>query len=276
MMQPTYSIVIPCHNEAATIGALLRRVQKEFHGTCHEVIVVLDGCSDTSVAVVHAIAQSMPSLFTIEHKQKLGKGGAIRRGFSHAKGIFIGFIDGDNEIDPQYLHEAFRVLEQKKCHIVIGNRYCTGAAYHTTIARHVTSRIYQTVIWMLFGLGISDSQAGMKVFTSSVGKQLFTTSNINGYAFDIDVLVHAHWLGYDIVDIPMQQRFKGTSSITHSHVFEMIADTCRTYDRHAREIIRLRGMHPSVSRIDMARSMLLFPFTTALEYGLRRYILHLK
>lgn len=273
---PAFSIVIPCHNEADHIGPLLRRMNEAFDGAAYEVIVVLDGCTDDSERVVGDVARSMPAVRMLVNDPKRGKGGAIRRGILDAKGAYVGFIDGDNEIDPRFLRHAFSALEKGKSEIVIGNRYCPGAAYHTTAARHVTSRAYQSAIWILFGLRLGDTQAGLKTFTAEAGKHLFRASNVNGYAFDIDVLTHALWMGYSIAQIPIRQRFKGTSSIAHRHVLEMIADTCGTYDRHAREIFRRWRKHPSAGPLAAVRSVLFFPFTTALEYGLRRWVLRQK
>ncbi len=265
-----HSIVFPCHNEAPHIERLLRKAELAFSSIDHEIIVVADGCSDGTERVVRAFARHAPSIRLVTSEDRLGKGGAIRRGIMEAKGEFVGFMDGDGEIDPSFMLAGFRSLAAGASDIVIGNRYGQGGSYRTTLRRHLTSRVYQSIIWILFGLKFHDTQAGMKAFTAKAAKQLFAASNVDGYAFDIDVLMHAHWMGYRIDEVPIQQRFKGTSTISFKHVLEMVADTCGTYDRHAREL-RAKGV-PWHSLPTVVRSYAFYPFTSSLEFVLRALI----
>lgn len=256
--QPTFSIVIPCHNEADHIAAMLERVRRAFAETSHEVVLVIDGCTDATETIAQATAQTMPALRILTHPTRLGKGGAIRRGMNDVHGAFVGFIDGDNEIDPLLLRQALEQLKTSPgLDIVVGNRYGEGGAYHTTPLRHLTSRVYQAVLWILFGLKLHDTQAGVKAFTAMAARTLFSSAHINGYAFDIDVLTDAHWRGYTIEEHPIQQRFKGTSTMRFSLVLEMIVDTCRIYDRHVRALCAQQ--RPPI--LSIARAVLLLPFT---------------
>lgn len=265
---PAFSVVIPCHNEAPHIAELLHRAVSAFNGQSYEIIVVADGCTDGTESAVLDFMETHPTVRLLRNPTRLGKGGAIRRGVLDARGAFIGFIDGDGEIDPQFLLAAFFALESGKKDVVMGNRYGKGGSYHTTFMRHVTSRAYQMAIWILFGLRLHDTQAGLKVFTADAAKRLFTISDVDGYAFDIDVLTHAHWLGYTMEEIPMSQRFKGTSSISFAHILEMIMDTCGTYDRHVREIFARRSTHSSAGWGAILHSTCFYPFTMALEFAL--------
>lgn len=268
MSHPMLSVVIPCHNEAPHIAGLLERTSAAFADVSHEVIVVADGCTDGTEDVVLDVMETHPNVRLLRNDPRLGKGGAIRRGILDARGDSIGFIDGDGEIDPAYLRKAFSALESHKKDIVIGNRYGAGGSYHTTVMRHITSRVYQTAIWVLFGLHLHDTQAGLKVFRANVAKHLFAISDVDGYAFDIDVLTHAHWQGYSMEEIPMSQRFKGTSTISFPHVLEMIMDTCGTYDRHVREMFSRRSTRASAGWGSFLHSTCFYPFTAALEFSL--------
>ncbi len=265
---PTFSIVIPCHNEATRINGLLGRVQRAFAGLAYECIVVVDGCSDDSEAVVHAVATSMSSMRILSQPTRLGKGGAIRRGMLEARGAYVGFIDGDDEIDPKFLREAFDLAQRGDVDMVIGNRHGKGAEYRTTLLRHITSWLYQAIIWALFALQLHDTQAGMKVFTADAAKKLFEASTVSEYAFDIDVLCHAHWMRYCIAELPIRQQFKGTSTITIRHTLQMLKDTCQTYDRHVREIVGRWARHESIGTLPVIRSFLFFPFTTIIAFSL--------
>lgn len=265
---PTFSIVIPCHNEARHIDGLLGRVQRAFAGLAYECIVVVDGCSDDSEAVVRAVATSMSSVRVLPNQTRLGKGGAIKRGILESRGAYVGFIDGDDEIDPKFLQEAFTIIQKGETDIVIGNRHGEGGTYRTTMLRHITSWVYQAIIWILFALNLHDTQAGLKVFTKDAAMRLFNASTVSGYAFDIDILSHAHWMNYRMQELPISQQFKGTSTMTLYHTLRMILDTCRTYDRHVREIVARWARRESVSTIPLIRSFVFLPFTTMIALAL--------
>ncbi len=268
MSHPTFSIVIPCHNEASRIDGLLGRVQRAFAGLSYECIVVIDGCTDDSEAVVHAIEVTMTNVRTVTNPRRLGKGGAIKRGMLEACGEYIGFIDGDDEIDPKFLRESLEMVQSGQADIVIGNRHAEGGAYHTTPLRHLTSRAYQAIIWMLFALRVHDSQAGVKAFDKETARRLFTASTIDGYAFDIDILSRAHWMKCRIDELPIEQQFKGTSTITFRHTLQMILDTCRVYDWHVREIVARWAKHESMGALPVIRSFLFLPLTTIIVFVL--------
>jgi dolichol-phosphate mannosyltransferase len=270
MTRPILTVVFPCHNEAPHVARLLRNAHRALAGIPHEILVVADGCVDGTQDVVRGVAIDVPFIHLIENFRRLGKGGAIRRGIKDAKGTYVAFMDGDGEIDPAYLRDALQILRLDAADIVVGNRYGRGGSYHTTFRRHVTSRVYQTIIWLLFGLNLHDTQAGLKAFPADIAKKLFAASNVDGYAFDIDVLMHAHWMGYRIEEVPISQRFKGTSTISFVHVLEMVADTCGTYDRHAAQL-RKKGRGKE-SAWSFLRSYAFYPFTFALEFALRAVI----
>lgn len=269
---PSYSIVIPCYNEALHIGVLLKYVEKAFAGVDHETIVIADGCTDGSTENIRAMTGSHPAIRLVTNVERLGKGGAIRRGVLEARGHAVGFIDGDGEIDPTLLLRAFEKRQELAADMIIGDRYAPGAGYHTTAFRHLTSRCYQFLILMLFGLRFRDTQAGLKVFSADVAAKLFRASHVDGYAFDIDILTHAHWLGFSIATMPMTQRFKGTSSITWRHILEMIADTFGIFDRHVRFIATRWRRHESSTTPILLWAFLLYPFTTIAETILRMII----
>lgn len=269
MTSPTFSIVIPCHNEASRIDGLLGRVQRAFAGLPYECLVVIDGCTDDSEAVVRAVAISMTNIRILTNERRLGKGGAIKRGMLETRGEYVGFIDGDDEIDPKFLRESLELVSSGKADIVVGNRHAAGGAYHTTALRHLTSCIYQAIIWMLFALKVHDSQAGVKAFDRRIAHKLFAASTVEGYAFDIDILSRAHWLKCRIEELPIEQQFKGTSTITFRHTLQMVLDTCRVYDRHVREIVARWARHERMGALPVIRSFLFLPITTIIALALK-------
>lgn len=235
MTTPQISIIIPCYNEREYISQTVTDVLMAF-GPDVEVIVVDDGSKDGSVQELSSIEAQDKRIRIIIHEHNKGKGAAIRTGVMAATGSVIGFIDGDGEVDSQYLVEAVSIIrESDYVDIVIGNRYMIPNGYKTTAVRRLYSHVYRLMNWLLFALPWKDTQAGLKAFRDSVAKELFGASDIHGYAFDIDILAHAHRRKLRIEELPIVQILKGESTITKRHILRMIVDTVETYGRFAKE-----------------------------------------
>lgn len=233
--KPYLSVVIPCFNEREYVRNTVEKTFAAFDERV-EVIVVDDGSKDGSYDELRDAAKRFPDLRVIRHDRNKGKGAAIRTGVEAASGDIIGFVDGDGEVNPDYLMEAAAIIrESDLTDIVIGNRYLIPDGYKTTAIRKLYSRVYQCMNWLLFSLPWKDTQAGLKAFRGRIAKELFAASDIHGYAFDIDILAHAHLRGLRVEELPITQVLKGGSTISKRHIFQMIVDTVGTYLHFAKE-----------------------------------------
>lgn len=98
-MIPRVSLVVPAHNEGDRLGKFLHDVQP-FLPQLHEVIVVLDGCTDNSEAQVRHAQENWPSvsrLIVLPRQPNIGKGGALKWGLGHATGSYALLWDADLE-----------------------------------------------------------------------------------------------------------------------------------------------------------------------------------
>lgn len=265
MKAPDISIVIPCYNEREYIRQTVTDVLKAF-GSDVEVIVVDDGSKDGSIEELRAVEAQDGRVRIVVHEKNKGKGAAIRTGVGAATGNVLGFIDGDGEVDTQYLVEAASIIaESDYVDIVIGNRYMIPNSYKTTAVRRLYSHVYRLMNWLLFALPWKDTQAGLKAFRGSVAKDLFSLSDIHGYAFDIDILAHAHLKRLRVEELPIVQTLKGQSTITKRHILRMIVDTAETYRRFAKDewrSLRARG-NPALLFPFLVRQLLALPTAIA-------------
>ncbi len=265
MYTPIFSIVIPCYNEQAYIRDTVTAILDAFQEKDIEILVVDDGSKDSSYREICMLQKNDSRVKAMRHERNKGKGAAIRTGVMAAMGSVIGFIDGDGEVDPRYLVEAASIIsESEYVDIVIGNRYMIPNGYKTTAVRRLYSNVYRLMNWVLFALPWKDTQAGLKVFRSSVAKVLFGTSEIQGYAFDIDILAHAHLRKLRVEELPIMQSLKGESTITRHHILQMIVDTVETYKRFAREEWQSSARkNPALLLPFLARQLLALPTALA-------------
>ena len=98
------SIVIPCRNEAENLPPLLDEIEVAMAGRSFEVIVVDDGSTDGTDAVLAAEARSRAfPLRRIRHEKSAGQSLSLRSGAWAARGAVVATIDGDGQNDPKYI-----------------------------------------------------------------------------------------------------------------------------------------------------------------------------
>jgi glycosyltransferase involved in cell wall biosynthesis len=99
--RPSISAFFPCYNDARSIEPLVRRAFEALPALAddYEVIVVNDGSTDDSAAVLARLAAEFPRLTLVSHPVNRGYGGALRSGFAHARKDLVFYTDGDGQYD---------------------------------------------------------------------------------------------------------------------------------------------------------------------------------
>lgn len=199
---PRLSIVLPAHNEEHRIAPTLRAYAEHFQGAA-ELIVVVNGSTDQTAEVVDRIRSAFPeAIRSIVVVEAIGKGGAIQRGWREARGSVLGFVDADGATTPL---EFDRLVGRLDGHDgVIASRWMRGATvYHrTSLLRKLASQGFIAVTHLLFRLPYHDTQCGAKLFRRSVVTRLLPHMRNRDMTFDVELLVLARRLGYDVIEVP--------------------------------------------------------------------------
>ena len=230
------SLVVPCYNEAAnirrgvldTISALTADDER-----FQEVLVVDDGSTDASRALVTAASQGRPKFALIENRHQ-GKALAVITGIQRARSEFVMFSDMDLAT-PLGEVEKLIAEAQRGFDIVIGSRQTqrVGAPFH----RKVLARGLLTARDVLLSLDeLRDTQCGFKLFRRAVAldiiqrMRVFTPtrralgSSVSA-AFDLEFLLIATTLHYRIKEVPVAWRHVENRSVrVVKDSFEALAD----------------------------------------------------
>ncbi len=102
------SVILPCHNRAASLVTAARTVLSQSHAKL-ELIIVDDGSSEDIVGAVEALADERVRL--LRHPTNLGAAAARNTGVAAAEGAFIAFQDSDDEWLPGKLKKQLAALE---------------------------------------------------------------------------------------------------------------------------------------------------------------------
>ena len=169
----TLSVVIPAYNEEDGIAEIAHRVLavrdslREVGVDDLELLVVDDGSKDKTVE----IAGSIDGVTLIQHPKNKGYGGALKTGFSQAKGELIGFLDADGTYPPEYFPKlCVEVLNGSE--IVVGSRMA-GAKTEMPLTRRVGNFFFANLLSILGRQRITDSASGMRVFKKEVLQKIY-------------------------------------------------------------------------------------------------------
>ena len=200
------SIVIPAYDEQVRIGLTLVRTL-DYLRVRHpraEVIVVDDGSRDSTVQIVRGIAASDPRVRVLEQPRNLGKGAAVRRGVLDARGALILFMDADLATPIEEL-DTLQMWAAEGYDVVIGSRALPDSDIraHQPAAREMMGRVFNVLVRTALLGGIKDTQCGFKLFRRAAGRELFSRQQLDGFAFDVEVLLLARDLGYRVREVPV-------------------------------------------------------------------------
>lgn len=166
----TLTLVIPCYNEEATLAHCVKRVLRLRSAMLQLELIVVDDCSkDKSLDVARELERQHPEIKVFHHPVNRGKGAALRTGFAHATGDFVGVQDADLEYEPLEYRRLLKPLLRNQADVVFGSRYLRPEArralyfWHSWMNRTLTS-----LSNMMTNLDISDMETCYKLFRREI------------------------------------------------------------------------------------------------------------
>lgn len=181
------SIVIPAYNEEKTIAEIINRVKKTEIGLDKEIIVIDDGSTDGTRKILKNLADE--SLKIIFHEKNLGKGAALRSGFSQATGDIILVQDADLEYDPRDYPQLLEPILDGRAEVVYGSRFL-GGPHRVLLFWHYMGNKFLTFLCNLCtNLNLTDMETGFKVFRREVLEKIRIKSNRFGFEPEITIKV---------------------------------------------------------------------------------------
>jgi dolichyl-phosphate beta-glucosyltransferase len=238
---PHLTFVVPAHNEERRLGDSLKRLveyaaQQPF---AVEIIVVDDGSADRTAEIAREAASGVPanvSLRLLQHERNRGKGAAVRTGALAARGDYVLSFDADLAMPPEEASKLLAALEAG-AGVAAGTRVRPegGDMRASQPAwRRIGGRLFGMVRRRLLLPDIQDTQCGFKAFRRDVAQAVFSRQQLDGWAFDPEVLYIARKLGYEIAQVPIAWEHQADSQ------FRLGA---RAALREINDLLRIRRMH---------------------------------
>jgi len=230
------SLVVPAYKQEKTIKKDLRNIDKTLkeglgRDTEYEIILVVDGMLDKTESEARKLKSRYIKVFS--YPKNHGKGHAVRYGMARAKGNLISFLDSGMDISPKGIMMLMSHMDWYNADIIVGSKRHPVSRVNYPFKRRVFSIGYHLGVKILFGLPLTDTQSGIKIFKKEVVEKMLPRLLVKRYAMDIEMLAVAKHLGFGrIYEAPIEVKFdKATSAIKWHTIFKMIWDTLAVFYR---------------------------------------------
>jgi dolichyl-phosphate beta-glucosyltransferase len=243
------SIVIPAYNEAERLPPYLDDVLRVVRHAVErwEVLVVDDGSSDATRAIVREVAVTEPRVRLVCNEVNLGKGGAVARGVAESRGRYVLFADADGATPATEIDKLIAALHAG-AEIAIGSRRGTDLAVmqnRNPVRAALGSSFYSFVNFFAVP-GIRDTQCGFKAFRRDAALRLFDGLNETGWAFDVELLYRAQLVGYAVAEVPVNWQEMDGSKLDPVRDAIRMARAIFTIRRHNAGFLRRVATHRAI------------------------------
>jgi glycosyltransferase involved in cell wall biosynthesis len=209
---PSLTIVVPAYNERDNLARVLGDALAFGRGACRrfEILVVDDGSSDGSAAVLAALGATAPELRVIRHERNRGLTAALRTGFFGAAHDFVTWIPADGQIPPV---ELGKILGAWDDHDLVLSTYRHRP---DGLARTVLSRGLRLLLFAATGL--RDRLEGVYLFRRAFLDELALVSDRSAGAIGFEIVVKARRLGKRVTstEIECAPRLSGRSKVANA------------------------------------------------------------
>src|SRR5467141_26235 len=204
------SIVMPCLNEAETLGACIQKAQSaiEKDGLSAEIIVADNGSTDGSQAIANELGAR---LIPVERK---GYGSALIGGIQAARGEFVIMGDADDSYDFTAIAPLIAALRDG-CDLVVGNRFLGGIEPGAMPWSHrwIGNPVLTFISRVFFHAPVGDTHCGLRAFKKDAYEKMRLRAT--GMEFASEMVIKASLTGMRITEVPVVLRPDGRSRPPH-------------------------------------------------------------
>jgi len=203
-------------NEEENIHPLLTKIQSALNDIEYEVIFVDDGSEDQTIANINKYRTE--NVRVVELMKNFGQSSAMQAGIDFSQGEYIVTIDGDLQNDPSDIPMMLSVLKEKNVDLVAGERLNRQDGM---FIRKIPSKIANWIIRKSTGIMIRDFGCTLKIFKSSIAKNLNLYGELHRF---IPVLAHLQGARIYQVNVKHFSRINGKSKYGLNRTFKVMSD----------------------------------------------------
>lgn len=174
------SIVISLYNEDESLRELVNWIESVMNreGYSYEVIMVDDGSTDKSWAIIKELSATNPAVRGISFRRNYGKSAALYHGFAAAQGNVVITMDADLQDSPEEIPELYRMITEEGWDIVSGWK---KQRFDNKFTKNLPSKLYNATARKVTGIKLHDMNCGLKAYRNEVVKNIEVYGEMHRY-----------------------------------------------------------------------------------------------
>jgi dolichyl-phosphate beta-glucosyltransferase len=212
-------VVIPCFRESKRLPLYLHSLCRELAKASFQatILIVDDGSGHPEEAALRSVISDFQKKYPhliekpIFLERNLGKGGAVYSGWNSVLGNsapqLLSFADADGAVPAEEVRRIIESLATDGGHrpdALFGSRVkMLGRTVHRRAIRHYIGRIFATMVSVVTGMAIYDTQCGLKVVRSGAYAAIRKQLREKRFAFDVELALALSRSGFKIVEVPI-------------------------------------------------------------------------
>lgn len=214
--QPHVSLVVPVYNEVDNLRPLHAAIGVALAGIDYEVVLVNDGSTDGSDAVLSELADADTRVRVVHFVRNYGQTAALTAGIRHAQAPIIVTLDADLQNDPADIPGMLEKLDQAD--VVCGWRKDRKDPW---FSRTLPSKIANTLISKLSNVPLHDYGCTLRVYRREFLEQIPLYGEMHRF-----IPIYVTWAGARLLEVPVRHhpRTRGESKYGLSRVFKVLLD----------------------------------------------------
>lgn len=213
-MVESLSVFFPSYNEQDQIENTVTKAKKVLDQLKleWEILIINDGSKDKTAEIAAKLAASDKRIRVITHSPNHGYGASLKSGFYSALYPWIAFTDADGQFDFSEITKFIETQKETGADLVIGYYL----KRHVPFYRKLNTLLWQTIVYLLFGLNIRDIDCGFKLISQKVFTVIPKLESQRGAFISSELLIKARQSGFKIVEVGVHHYPRKTGSGTGS------------------------------------------------------------
>ena len=200
------AVVIPAHNEADNLPAVLGQMPDDVLGLPLIPIVVADGCTDATEEIARKLGATV-----IRRDLRRGSGAAVRLGYETALRIGARVavtMDADGQHDPKEMERLVEPLLVDEADMVQGSRVL-GSFERESEARSLGVKVFARLLSALSRTKITDPSTGYRAMTADTLRRLDLKQD---QFYVSEIILDAARKGFRVVEVPITLRRRASGA----------------------------------------------------------------